>query len=176
VSRLILISSQKLKMVRKNSSEALRLLEAREYYLPGGKNRLRNTLPNRLRVMLVPYYNNDVRLNSLVNRLNGGNTRVYSTLHHFISQNIPRQRERAFQSAARVGSQLATLLSSVRRRRARAHIPNTKGVVSTAQLERRLGTIRAKRNFNKEVNEMLKKYPSTKKKSPSPVRKRRVSI
>jgi len=116
---------------------------------------------------MVPYYNNTVRLNSLVQHL-GNNYRAYSTLHRFISQNIPRQREREFQSAARVGSQLATLLSSVRRRRARARMPNTSRLVSTAQLERRLGIIRAKRNYNKEVEEMLKKY---KKKSPSPNRR-----
>ena len=155
-------------MVRKNSSEALRLLErTTNYYSNNKKRQIINTLPNRVRGIMVPYYNNTVRLNSLVQHL-GNNYRAYSTLHRFISQNIPRQREREFQSAARVGSQLATLLSSVRRRRARARMPNTSRLVSTAQLERRLGIIRVKRNYNKEVEEMLKKY---KKKSPSPNRR-----
>jgi hypothetical protein len=162
-------------MVKKSSAEALLLLETHKYLRPGGTKNIRNTLPNRLLGMTVPYYNNNVRLNSLIQYL-GKNNRAYSTLHHYISQNIPRQRERDFQTAARVGSQLALLLSSVRRRRARANFPNTKGIVSNAQLQRRLGTIRAKRNFNKEVNEMLKKYPNSKNKTPSPIRRRRVSI
>jgi hypothetical protein len=163
-------------MAKRNSREALRLLETHEYYKPGGKNKIKNALPNHLRGgKRYPPFN--IGINNIVNRL-GNNTRAYATLHHFISQNIPeqnkRERERTMLIGAKVGSRLANLSRIVSKRREISGLSSSKRLVSTTQLRRRLGTIQAKRNYNKEVKEMLKKY--SKNKSPSPVRRRRVSI